>query len=77
MNQIAGLPQYKCHKIVGALKIKVLHHHPDGAAVIEPVEPGRASFLAPADWIEKHKPEAGSYFVVYEKLFTGNVLSLR
>jgi len=71
------LPQFQCHKKVWALKIKRVipdsklaivdsNRETDGGAIIVPEEPGYAPFKADMEYIRKHKPEAGGYYVVYE-----------
>lgn len=64
------LPQYCCHKQVGALKIKevqLLDDHPAGEVVgklifEDPTYPPLALF---AGYWEKHRPYAEGYYVVY------------
>lgn len=65
------LPSYQCHKVVKAAKIK---------EVIDPTEPGNetdgsrilkfddvpGSITVKQDFVLKHKPEVGGYFVRYE-----------
>lgn len=41
-------------------------HGPRMGATITPVESGYASFSVPADYVVKHKPEPGGYYVVYD-----------
>ena len=70
------MPRYKCHKEVWALKIRSVTHNSvlaalsgnesDGSAVIVPDEEGYAEFRVDADYVRKHKPEAGGYYVVYK-----------
>lgn len=55
------LPKYQSHKQVWGLKIKSI----DGQT-ITPHEEGYAPFGVSAEYLEKHKPEAGGYYVVYE-----------
>ncbi len=77
-----NLPLYRCHKVVGAVKIKevIKHAHPDPkaddaafeaspafeGAHLFPVEEGHAPIPVDADWYRKHNPDAGGYYVVYE-----------
>lgn len=64
-----NLPRYKCHKEVGALKIKALQNNPDGSLTITPEEPGFAQFNIEASSVPLHaaaRPEPGWYFVEYE-----------
>lgn len=61
------LPRYKSHKIVHALKI----HNIDvdlasGAAVITPEDQGYGPFGVEAEYMGKHKPRIGGYYVVYD-----------
>lgn len=63
------MPKYRSHKDVWALKIKEVKadQHPFVSATLVFEEsdiyaPRRVS----AEYVEKHKPEAGGYFVVYK-----------
>lgn len=67
------LPRYKCHKKVWALKIKEIWVDPgltsdkvSIAATIVPEDFSYAPFQIDYDYIEKHKPQVGGYYVVYE-----------
>lgn len=68
MNQpMRELPQYKSHKIVHALKIRNIDVDLNsGAAVITPEEDGYGPFGVDAEYMGKHKPRIGGYYVVYE-----------
>ena len=80
MNQecqaAAEMPRYKCHKEVWALKIAGIardsdkareeQRETDGSATITPAEDGYAPFKVDANYMHKHKPEVGGYYVVYE-----------
>ena len=55
------LPRYQCHKKVWALKIAAI----DGNT-ITPEDDGYAPFEVPWEYVAKHSPEAGGYYVVYE-----------
>lgn len=70
------MPRYKCHKEVWALKIAKIDHKPNpdetgksGAssygAVITPADEGYAPFEVPAEYVTKHNPKDGGYYVVY------------
>lgn len=70
------MPRYKCHKEVHALKIQAVvlnsviaaisGDEPDGSALIVPAEEGYAEFRVPAEYVRKHNPQAGGYYVVYD-----------
>ena len=67
------MPKYQSHKRVWALKIKSIkrdgegeNRDSDGSAMITPVEEGYAPFRVEFDYMHKHKPEAGGYYVQYE-----------
>jgi hypothetical protein len=74
MNEPAcEMPKYKCHKEVWALKIAAIKRDgegeprdSDGSAIITPSELPYASFAVSADYMHKHKPQVGGYYVVYE-----------
>lgn len=61
----AEMPRYQCHKKVWALKIASItldtdiNNDPDGTAWIAPVDLGYAPFQVGAEYLEKHKPQAG------------------
>ncbi len=61
MSTEMEMPRYVCHKHVWALKIKAI----DGNFLVP-----EDSRYAPLDmcrqWLDKHKPEAGGYYVVYK-----------
>lgn len=71
----AEMPRYKCHKEVWALKIKNIEfdrdkarqeqRETDGSATITPEDDRYAQFKVDGDYVWKHKPEAGGYYVVY------------
>lgn len=65
----AEMPRYKCHKEVWALKIKEIRRVPSGNATIThtivPADEGYAPFEVSLDYIDKHNPQAGGYYVVY------------
>ena len=67
------MPKYQSYKRVWALKIKSIkgdgegeNRDSDGSAMITPVEEGYAPFRVEFDYMHKHKPEAGGYYVQYE-----------
>lgn len=68
MNDVsAEIPRYKCHKIVHALKIKSIEvSSRSGSLMLTPVEDGYAPFALDAEFVNKHNPQAGGYYVVYQ-----------
>jgi len=67
------MPKYKSHKTVWALKIKSIvrdgegeNRETDGSAMITPEEDGYAPFRVESEYMHKHKPQVGGYFVQYE-----------
>ncbi|PZN86858.1 MAG: hypothetical protein DM484_00625 [Candidatus Methylumidiphilus alinenensis] len=60
------MPRYKCHKEVLALKIKEIIHCLDcDDVVLRPTEEGYEDIIVSAKFFNKHKPEAGGYYVAY------------
>jgi len=66
----AQMPRYKCHKEVWALKIKEIKRTPYGNAGVRhsivPEEAGYAPFEVALEYIAKHEPKVGGYYVVYD-----------
>lgn len=69
------MPRYKCHKEVWALKIERVQMDADTARVEERETDGSARLFVEApfmpirvdhDYVRRHKPEAGGYYVVYK-----------
>jgi hypothetical protein len=75
------MPRYRCHKEVWALKIKAIEvHRPtveeldrilnggeeSPAATITPEETGYAPFPVSNEYMRKHDPKVGGYYVVYK-----------
>ena len=57
------MPRYKCHKEVWALQILVIEQ-PSG--LITPVDQSYAPFTVSAEYLRKHQPHVGGYYVVYK-----------
>lgn len=80
MNEVNGaateMPKYVSHKKVWALKIKSVLQDNEYAsngeiseilgAELEVEEPGYAPVRVDRDYLYKHQPKAGGYYVVYE-----------
>ena len=60
------LPKYKCHKEVWALKIKMIGvNSQDGSGLITPEDKRYSAFEVSAEYMAKHNPVYGGYYVVY------------
>jgi hypothetical protein len=59
------MPLYDCHKQVWALKIALIETS-DNGALITPVEEGYAPFEVDKNYLQKHSPDVGGYYVVYK-----------
>jgi len=60
------IPQYQSHKIVGALKIKEVVTNTDFSTTLYFEDDNYAPFEVDAEYVGKHKPKAGGYYVRYE-----------
>jgi hypothetical protein len=71
------MPRYSCHKEVHALKIAEIvaacgdrpagpNEEGDGGAIITPADEGYGPFRVDFDYVRKHNPYTGGYFVVYK-----------
>lgn len=68
MTVATGMPRYKCHKKVWALKIAAVEIHQDGTTTIAPKDEGYAPFTTKAEWLKRWKgieTDLG-YYVVYD-----------
>ena len=64
------LPRYKCYKEVWALKIMKIERHnegdPSGSAMITPLDGRYAPFRVEPQYVRRHNPQVGGYYVVYK-----------
>lgn len=70
-TKLQELPMYQSHKVVRALKIKLigLGKEPDaivGSGLITPEEDGYAAFTVTKEYMDRHNPQVGGYYVLYE-----------
>jgi hypothetical protein len=66
MNVDRQLPQYRSHKKVWALKIAdISNEDVDGNTKLAFVEEGYGDRFVSAEYMAKHKPEVGGYWVQY------------
>lgn len=60
-------PKYSCHKQVWALKIKeVKIVDSDGRGILSFEDKRYQEVEVEPEYIEKHNPDAGGYYVIYE-----------
>ena len=67
------MPKYQSFKVVHALKIARIVRdgegqdcESDGSAMMTPEDKGYAPMKLEREYMNKHKPEVGGYYVVYE-----------
>jgi cytochrome oxidase assembly protein ShyY1 len=70
------MPKYQSHKKVWALKIakidrdidaaKEQERETDGSAIITPADEGYGAFTVDGQYMHKHNPQVGGYYVVYQ-----------
>ena len=71
------MPKYLSHKEVWALKIAKIepacgdrpagpNEDTDGGVIITPEDEGYAPFRVDHDYVRKHSPQVGGYYVVYQ-----------
>lgn len=66
---VREMPRYKCHKEVWALKIKGIsdpNGATDGSRVLAFDDEGYAPFCVTGDFMLRHRPEVGGYYVRYK-----------
>ena len=66
MGTLREMPKYKCHKEVWALKIKDIDKTIKGKAILFFEDKRYAPLTVSYKYIQKHKPQAGGYYVVYK-----------
>jgi hypothetical protein len=65
MLGLEKLPRYRCHKVVRAAKIgEIVRGEPN--CFILPADPRLKAIIVPIEFVEKHAPQPGGYFVVYD-----------
>jgi hypothetical protein len=66
------MPRYQCHKQVWALRIAgiSLPQNEAGDAELGFADGRYSPRLMPRAWLDKHNPEVGGYFVLYEDGYT-------
>lgn len=67
-NEVAQMemPKYRSHKEVWALKIETITVLDDGSADIVPADERFGTFKVSKEYVDKHKPKKGGYYVQYE-----------
>lgn len=75
MSNEKEMPRYRCHKEVHALQILEImseddHLNMKKRCFLVPVEEGYAPVVVTEEWMAKHQPQAGGYYVVYSDGYT-------
>ena len=65
-NASMEMPRYICSKEVWALKIFDIDDQDDGSAIIHPAEKAYSAFPVSAEYVSKHEPQIGGYYVTYK-----------
>lgn len=61
-----GLPRYQSHKIVEAFQIAATQPAAtEGCLVLAPTDTSLPEIVVPKDYVDKHNPQVGGYFVRY------------
>lgn len=70
-EKIAGLPRYRCHKVVQAARILEVETLQYPHLLLEMSTPDTAMSV-PVDrkWLAQHDPKVGGYYVRYEDGYT-------
>lgn len=69
MNEVQNeveMPVYQSFKKVHALKMARLYRGLGGFLFFTPAEPGYADIKLDPQYVTKHDPQVGGYYVVYE-----------
>lgn len=66
MNASVEMPRYVSHKKVWALKIAAITCGEQGGVCFQPADEGYGKVPLTPEYVAKHKPEVGGYYVVYE-----------
>lgn len=67
MNGVTPMPEYRSHKKLWALKIAgIASNKPLGNFKITPDNEQYSPFWVSADYVNRHQPAVGGYYVVYE-----------
>lgn len=72
MEREKQMPKYRCHKTVRALKIVAVQDptkaecETDGSRVLIFAEEGFPPRRVDCDYVRKHRPQPGGYYVQYE-----------
>lgn len=66
-NTFKPLPKYKCNKVVSAIEIlKIQVNISTGGGIIYPKLFGYKSIEVNFEFMVKHKPQIGGYYIIYE-----------
>ena len=65
-NVAMEMPNYLCTKKVWALKIQCIEMNQDGSGLMGVEDKGFAPVEISKEYIDKHNPQCGGYYVVYQ-----------
>lgn len=60
------MPKYRSHKVVHALKIHKVSARTPTTRILIPEDDRYEQFEVDAEYVRKHNPQPGGYYVVYE-----------
>jgi hypothetical protein len=63
---VRELPKYKSHKTVQACRIADIQKDLNGSAIVTPADEGCNPFSVTKEYMAKHDPQIGGYYVRYE-----------
>lgn len=63
---LGKFPRYECHKVVRAVQITVDKNETGTTGLLVPVDPLIPAFYTGPGYFERHNPQDGGYFVVYD-----------
>lgn len=67
---IGGLARYRCHKLVQAAKIVSIREMARGLDFLLTFDGTAIEHRVTGDWVARHHPQPGGYFVVYDDAYT-------
>lgn len=66
MGLTIPLPRYRWHKTLQALKIEQIINTAPNISELHFTDQRFVPVAVPAEWVDRHHPRPGGYFVIYE-----------